>query len=540
MKASTRTPAPVAFSYKAFSLLGLTSLLLATFWCGPTHAAPIVIHKHVPTWAYDGGYGGMTDGSNAITTNSSSRRHIQTWLTFAEAGIQVNGLPQKAYYDCQEGAPCKNAVYYDPIKLFSTCWPDRNFVSQNVNEDFYLHDGEPISPANRITGSQMACGDRATYYFPNWNNPAVGRWFAQNYLWLIPENKNTIMFQDDSGAECKGRFRYEETFTPFELKANLSCEASLAMSLRTLANQIRWKDNTRVPSIVNAFGVRPTQAANTASLDLIAPGSQIIGGFEENGEIYQTKYTPRVVFGDVNTASLVYAKNPDAFYGLLATANPIPGSTNRCLDSSNNAETDCGALQLRRNMTASFWLAFKEEHTILWENFTFSGNPCCGGPHALAVYPEASIYPTSPVQALKPLDTSVETTNGSGCGQHPGSGGIQSFVVACGTLNDGTTPAGVYVREFRRCYNFGQLIGTGACAVVLNTTNRSTTIGSWFNQTYTHIMSIGSGSKNGGDVLTAGCDNGQCPTSALNPFGEAFTADRTHVEAFDAIFLFHR
>src|SRR5579872_140918 len=417
------------------------------------------VPKHVPTWAYDGSYGGLTDGANAISTNPISKRHIQTWVSFAEAGIQRNGVPQKAYRDCQPGAPCKNVVYYDPVKLFSTCWPDRAFIGENTSEDYYLHDGVPVSSSNRITRVQRACGGVATVYFPNWNNPAVGQWLAKNYLGLIPENTNTMMFQDDSAVDCKGRFRYGQTFTPYELQAGPSCEASLAAGLRKVAAQIRWGDGTPVQAIANGFAAGPSQPANTTSILLIAPGSQIVGGIEENGLIYTTKYTPRASFSDVNTASLTYAVNPNALYGILATANPVNGSTDRCVDSAHNTETGCGAIQLRHNLLASFWLAFRPEHTILWENFNFSGNDCCGGVHTLAVYPEASIYPTEPIQLLNTFDKNVPTTDGSGCGSQPGSGGIQSFVVACGTLNDGKTPAGVYVREFRRCYNFGQLIG---------------------------------------------------------------------------------
>jgi hypothetical protein len=498
------------------------------------------IPKHVLTWAYDGGYGAQTDGANAISTNAASRRHIQTWLSFAEAGIQVNGQPQKAFYDCPSDGPCKNVVYYDPVKVFLTCWPDKDFISENSGEAYYLHSGSPASASNRISRTRKACKALTTAYFPNLSNPAVGQWFAKRYLWRIPENTNTVMFQDDSGARCKGRFAYGKTLIPNELQSGLSCEASMVSSLRTVADQIRWQDGKGVPAILNAFDVLPTEAANTASVDLIAPGSQIIGGIEENGEIYGTKFTPRVVFGDVNTASLVYARNPEALYGFDATANPAPGSSNACVDSINNTEDSCGALQLRRDMLASFWLALREGRTFIWENFTFSGNACCGGAKVLAVYPEASIYPTDPIQALKTFDPRVPTTDGSGCGPQPGVGGIQSFVVQCGTLNDGKTPAGVYVREFRQCYNFGQLVGTGQCAVVMNTTSGAVIVGHWFTKSYTNSMVLGTGPTDGADVLTAGCGDGRCPRSAIDPVGAEFTIGKTAVPSFDALFLFHK
>lgn len=523
------------------SFVGAAFLVLATL-LAPSPAATATgdsIPKHVPTWAYDGGYGGLTDGTNPVSTNPTSQRHIQTWLSFAEAGIGVNGKAQKAFYDCPSGSPCKNVVYYDPVKLFSGCWPDRDFISQNPSEDYYLHDSSPASPSNRTTRTKMACGRLSTVYYPNWNNPNVGQWFARHYLWLITENTNTMMFQDDSGVDCKGRFRYGQTYTPSELGGGPSCEASLAAALRNVANQLQWEDGTPVLVVANGFSVSPTKPANVASVDLIAPGSHIIGGVEENGEIYTTKFTPRVVFGDVNTASLVYNRNPNALYGFLSTANPTPGSTETCTDSVNNTENNCGALQLRRDMLASYWLAYEEAHTILWENFTFSGSSCCGGPHTLAVYPEASIYPSEPMQRLKTFNATVPTTDGSGCGAQPGSGGIQSFVVKCGVLNDGVTPAGVYVREFRRCYNFGVLIGTGQCAVVMNTTNAVVPIANWFSLGYTHIMTLGTGPRDGADVLTAGCGDSRCPTSALDPLGEPFTLGSSRVPPFDAVFLFH-
>lgn len=499
------------------------------------------VPNHVLTWAYDGGYGALTDGSSATRTNPVSQRHVQTWLSFAEAGIQTNGQPQKAFYDCPAESPCKNVVYYNPGLLYSTCWPDKAFISENTSEDYYLHDSAPVSVSNRTTRNRekKACGQLATVYYPNWNNPAVGRWFAKNYLGLIPKNTNTMMFQDDSGVDCRGRFRYGMTYTPSELRGGPSCEASLAAALRNVANQMQWSDGTPVLVIANAFGVAPTQVVNTASVDLIASGSHLVGGVEENGEIYGAKYTPRVVFGDLNTASLVYARNPDAFYGFLASANPTPGSTQPCTDALRNTEDNCGALQLRRNMLGAYWLAYKEQRTILWENFTFSGNACCGGTRTLAVYPEASIYPTEPIQQLKPFNASMPTSDGSGCGPQPGSGGIQSFVVSCGTLNDGRTPAGVYVREFRRCYNFGALVGAGQCAVVMNTTNSAVAIGNWFTLGYTSVMTLGMGPRDGADVLTAGCGDSRCPSEVLNPFGGPLAIGKTQVPAFDALFLFH-
>lgn len=514
--------------------LAVVSLLA---FCEPAMTTSSPIPKHVLTWAYDGGYGGRTDGATETSTNPQSQRHIQTWLSFAEGSIQINGHPEKAYYDCPSGGPCKSVIYYNPAKLFTTCWPDRLFITQNTSEDYYLHDGFPVNPSNRTAHTKFICGGAATLYFPNLSNPAVGQWWTKNILWLIQENTNTLMFQDNSGGDCKGRFRYGE-FVPYELQGASSCEKGLATALRTVADQMHWMDGTPVPVVVNGLGVGPKEAANTASLGVIAPGSQIIGGVEENSEIYLKHLIPHGIFGGVNTASLVYATNPAALYGFLAQVNANPGSTQTCVDAANNVEDSCGALQLRRDMLASFWLAYTEGHTFLWENFNDSGM-CCGGLQTMAVYPEASIYPTNPVQALKTFDTSRPTTNGSGCGPQPGSGGIQSFVIACGTLNDGATPGGVYVREFRQCYNFGQLIGAGQCAVVMNMTNQAVSVGSGLTQRYTHLMTLGSGPRDGGDVLTAGCDNGQCPKSAINPLGEGFVAGQTQAPAFDAVFLFH-
>jgi hypothetical protein len=388
--------------------------------------------------------------------------------------------------------------------------------------------------------TRRACKGDATVYYTNGSNPAVGQWFAQHYLWLIKKNSNTVMFQDDSNARCRIIPGHWDKLTPVELTNSSGCDVSLANALRTTANQIRWPDGAPVASIVNGFPVHrhPFESANFAASTLIAPGSQIIGGVEEAGEIFGNTYTPQVVSADVNTASLVYAANPDALYGFYAASNADPGSTDRCVDASDNTES-CGALQLRRNTLGSFWLAYIENHTFLWENFTFSGNACCGGPRALAVYPEASLYPTSPVQPLKTFDPAVPTTNGTGCGPKPGRGGIQSFVVACGTLNDGKTPAGIYVREFRRCFSFGRLIGLGQCAVVMNTTNTAVTPGNWFTKSYTRSMTWGSGPTNGGDVLTAGCGENGCPKSAIDPFGSSFSPKTTQVPAFDTLFLFH-
>src|SRR5579864_7811508 len=253
------------------SLVGLATLLAVISLAGtaPTISEESPVPKHVPTWAYDGGYGAMTDGASATVTNPTSRHHVQTWISYAEAGIQQNGAPQKAYYDCPPGAPCKNVVYYDPVKLFSTCWPDSAFINQNTSDEYYLHFGASAGASAKITRTQKACRQIATVYFPNWNNPAVGQWFSKNYLGLIPENTNTIMFQDSSGVECKGMFRYGQTVTPYELQGGQTCETSLAAGLRNVAARIRWSDGTPVPAIANAFAVTPTQVVNANSVLLV-------------------------------------------------------------------------------------------------------------------------------------------------------------------------------------------------------------------------------------------------------------------------------
>src|SRR5579872_956500 len=97
---------------KMLSIVAVVLLVSLSLLAGQAPArSEVSVPRHVPTWAYDGGYGAMTDGANAVSTNPTSQRHIQTWLSYAEAGIQQNGTPQKAFYDCPSGSPCKNVVY---------------------------------------------------------------------------------------------------------------------------------------------------------------------------------------------------------------------------------------------------------------------------------------------------------------------------------------------------------------------------------------------------------------------------------------------
>jgi hypothetical protein len=524
---------PKVLSKTLITSAALLSLAFIPF-CTEASMSDTIISRHVLTWASDDGGGGQTDGTSETSTNATSKRHIQTWVSFAEMGVTRNLIPGKAYRDCgASGSPCKVVIYYDPVKLYAGCWPDRDFISENTSEDFYLHDSFPPSPSNRTMEPTSKFCNNSPIYYPNWNNPAVGRWFARTLLWSIPKNDNTMMFQDDSNAECVGRFHKGETYTPVELQGGLSCEAALVRGLRTVADQMRWPDGTPVPVITNGFSVqiRGTVAA-IANSNLVVPGSNIIGGVSENAIISADGYAPPGVFADVNTASLVYAKNPNAYFGLLGRSTSPTGSTQACTPGPGARLVGCGALQQRRDLLAAFWLAYKPEHTFLWERFNFDN------PHILAVYPEASIVPTEPVQELKTFDVNTPSTDGSGCGPQPGSGGIQSFVVSCGSLNNGA-PAGVYVREFQHCYNFGQLVGSGQCAVVMNTTNDFVTVGHWLKQTYTNSMVLGSGPTFGADVLTAGCDDSRCPAQAINPLGAPFAIGQTKVAPFDALFLFH-
>jgi hypothetical protein len=515
-------------------------LLVALVLNVPSLSSPATpIPKHILTWAYDGGDGGMTDGTTPVSTNPTSKHHVQTWVSFAEAGNASN-RPQKAFYDCgYSGAPCKFVIYYDPVTLFSDCDPDVEFLSENTSEDYYLHDSAPASQSNRTTRTLNGCRGPATVYFPNLTNPAVGQWFARHELWTIPENSNTVMMQDVSDADCRSKFHPGQTYTPYELQGTPSCEASLTKALRTTAEQMRWKDGTPVPVIVNGLaGINQYEKAHVRSVPLLRPGSNIIGGISEAHDVARTNYRPLGTYGNVNTASLVYAENQDALFVYLGTPRAPVGSEQACTDAANNVETNCGQLQLRRLMLAAFWLAYKEDHEVIFEATVphANNNP---GLRLLTIYPEMSIYPSEPLKALRPFDVNLPSTDGSGCGPEPGSGGIQTFVVSCGTLNDGKTPAGVYVREFRRCYNFGDLIGSGQCAVVMNTTDGAITIGQWFSQDYTNKMVWGTGPRDGADVLTAGCDDSKCPTSAIDPLGAPFKVGQTRVPAFDAAFLFH-
>jgi hypothetical protein len=158
--------------------------------------------------------------------------------------------------------------------------------------------------------------------------------------------------------------------------------------------------------------------------------------------------------------------------------------------------------QSRRVQEATILVGYSPKHLVDWAALEQGSNN-------LAVWPEAGIYPTAPVQTM-------QSPGGNGC--LAGAGGVCST----GGHNDVQVAPGVYRREFGACYNQG--VRFGPCAAIMNTTASPVTIkSSWLTRSYGHQVTFV-----GGDAQSGG---------AVDLAGGAFTPDSTTVGAQDAAFL---
>ena len=137
----------------------------------------------------------------------------------------------------------------------------------------------------------------------------------------------------------------------------------------------------------------------------------------------------------------------------------------------------------------------------------------------LAVWPEEGLYFSDPLETMG-MPTGPHCLDGLGgpCGH-----GHADLRVAAGTnASEQPDGAGVYRREFRRCYDRGRPIG--GCAAIVNDTDAPVTIeGAWLRQRYRFEMTFA-----GGEVQSGG---------RLNIHGTPLLAGTTMIAPDDAALL---
>jgi hypothetical protein len=169
----------------------------------------------------------------------------------------------------------------------------------------------------------------------------------------------------------------------------------------------------------------------------------------------------------------------------MAEINAVGGMF--LLTTQGNSPTGSSTQTLQRMLTTGFaWLGYREGRTIVWPDLEQNQ------PNKLPIWPEDLIYPSQSVQRMAAGHADLEVA------------------------------AGVFRREFSRCYQKG--VYFGACASVVNANRYAITVEtSWLSSGYHHMVTL-----IGGDVLSGG-------TAQIS--GAPFIAGTSQVQAGGAVLL---
>ena len=378
---------------------------------------------HIETWAYDAG---GTQGSTAPASL------VAKYVTFAESAGN-----DKALTDCHTVPPyCKAIHYIDASRIYT--YLDTGGIIAKSRENWWLHYGGYTDFAHRI---KAVLGTR-TAYVVNQNTPAVQAfWQSYTRVWYP---KYDALMTDDMGASIKELLYGTNATSATELKTDAQV---LAMHEGFSAKLTR---SNGTPFYVVANGV--------SSNPYILHALQRIG-------------TPPNVHGliseGVPVANGIITRWYADLLDLMSQVNAQPGFIVLLSYGSGSV----ARVSDRYLHTATIWLGYSPGHEVSWEDLE--------GGTRLNVWPEETMYPTTPVQSM--------------------STGNSNLLVA----------QYVWRREFRSCYLRGSL--WGHCAALVNTNSVAVALRSaWLTQTYTNQIRVV-----GGDVQdpTAAVTLGIKPTS---------------------------
>ena len=415
---------------------------------------------HIATAAYDDTGG---EGQNASATQ------VNQLVTYA-----LNEGSDKPVSDCHSGAHACKAVYYirpydivDPATSSCREQPDAD-VSAAAVENWFVHDAGYTDAAHRVWGkNKWGC----TMWSMNGAVPGVRAWW--NHHLQTEANSYDLYFVDMSpmnlthatwffsGGGCR----------PWPAKCVTTQE--LPTDTAVVNAHVDFMDAlNHLNGTPMRFIYQQAYAPTTQASDLTAIASTTrIASVSCEGCI-------------ANIASTVMPANYESYLNEMAAINATGAAFYIISDGTASAGSATQVLQ-RLVTIGVAWLAYSEGHTIVHANLESNTN-------GLAVWPEDLIYPSHPLQTMR-----------------LGASDIQ-------------VASGVWRREFTTCYQKGVFFGR--CAAIVNASGSSVVVkGSWFSQTYKHVVSL-----SGGDVLSGGVAN----VAAIG-----FVANGTKVQAGGALLL---
>ncbi len=404
------------------------------------------IPAHIPVWAYD---------EYASTGAHATAAQIRAYVSFAQGGLGNT----KAVADCAGSSTCKSVFYFNPHFFYDTssCGSSTaRKLKASAQESWYVHLLGYSTSSHRIHGTYNARCSSGTVTVPvyamNTLNAGVRSYYA-SYLHTYAAGFDEFFLDDTSGKVSSqfygpgGGFCAGRICTATQEIRN---DAAVIAEHGALATSLTHPNGTAMLGVFNGVNFSDGRAND---LNII-PSSPHFNGAVCEGCIVSAGKARPTMFASVLNA--------------MAQANAIPNASFVLLSDGGLAGNIPALIAARTLTTGVIWLGYSNGHTIVWPNLEeYTEN--------LPVYPEDSIYPSSPIQTMT-------------------TAGATSVQVA----------SNVYRREFRSCYYNRSAIGP--CAAIVNGTGGNVVVRStWLHQTYTHrVELIGTNIPNRGTLsLTA-------------------------------------
>ncbi len=423
------------------------------------------VPAHIATWAYDEYWGPGAYGTTA---------QVREYLTYAQDGAGND----KAANDCTGSNACKSVVYFGPNLFYDTAacgtvTPDVRGILRQSSENWFVHETGYTNSIHRIAGHYTEHCNGRTFTIPvyamNTLAPAVRAFYASYLHTWAPRYDEFMMdntsgevltqFYGPGGGFCGGRL----CSTTQEMRT----DAAVVSEHGLLANALTHPNGTAMRGVFNGLNFtngRPND------LDVLRSSSHFHGVVCE---------------GCVMSGGLPRPALFPEMLNAMAEIDAIPGASLVMLNDGALAGNIPALNRARTLTTAMAWLGYSEGHTIVWPNLEQNTL-------RLTIFPENSIYPSSPVESMRSGATDIQVAS------H------------------------VYRREFRACYYRRAAIGP--CAAIVNGSYGSVTIrSSWLAQRYGHAVElIGSDIPSGGRISLTGVP---------------FYANRTYIGSGNAILL---
>ncbi len=379
---------------------------------------------HIETWAYD------TAGGEGSTAPASL---VARYVTYAQSTSN-----NKVLTDCHTVAPYCKALHSINASRIYWYWDPSNTIGSS-KENWWLHKPGYTDYAHRLVA---VLGDNHSAYLLNQSVLAVQTYW-QSYVRGQFSAYDGLMMDDMSPSIKEAVYKTGSTGIQ-----EITTDAQLVAMREAFCAKMTKATGTPFYIVQNGVNANPyvphglSRIGNPTNVHgLISEGVPLNGGVI-------TPWYP-------NLLDLMSQVN--ATPGFIVLLSYGPSSVARASD--------------RYIHTATVWLGYSPGHEVSWEDLEAGTR--------LNVFPEATIYPTQPVQSM--------------------STGNRNLLVQ----------TNVWRREFRACYLRGAL--WGHCAALVNINGVSVSLQpSWLTQTYSNSIQVV-----GGDVqdTTAHIALGTKPTS---------------------------